>query len=139
MGQFHIDKDIPAEPDKIWSILTDFEQKDDENTTVEIIEPGDPEQYQKGLVRKVTTGKDSVTEKILVVKPKESIEYQLLSGAPVHDYYGTIFLYPGRKATTVRWVVTFRSNFPWPEWMIKKAAMDKIHKVLDQIAEKAVG
>ena len=139
MGQFHIDKDIPAEPDKIWSILTDFEQKEDKNTTVEILEAGDPEQYQKGLVRKVITGKDSVTEKILVVKPKESIEYQLLSGAPVHDYYGTIFLYPGRKATTVRWVVTFRSNFPWPEWMIKKAAMKKIHKVLDQIAAKAVG
>ena len=139
MGQFHIDKDIPAEPDKIWSILTDFEQKDDENTIVEIIEPGDPEQNQKGLVRKVITGKNSVTEKILAEKPKESIEYQLLSGAPVHDYYGTIFLYPGRKATTVRWVVTFRSNFPWPEWMIKKAAMNKIHMVLDQIAEKAVG
>ena len=102
MGQFHIDKDIPAEPDKIWSILTDFEQKDDVGTTVEIIEPGDPEKHYKGLVRKVITGKDSVTEKILVVKPKESIEYQLLSGAPVHDYYGTIFLYPWRKSTTRR-------------------------------------
>ena len=138
MGQFHIDKDIPAEPDKIWSILTDFEQKEDENTTIEIIEPGDPEKHYQGMVRKVITGKDSVTEKILVVKPKESIEYQLLTGAPVHDYYGTIFLYPGRKATTVRWVVTFRPNFPWPEWMIRKAAMNKIHKVPDEIAEKAV-
>jgi hypothetical protein len=138
MGQFHIDKDIPAAPDKIWSILTDFELKNEKNTTVEIIEAGDPDKHQQGLVRKVITGKDSVTEKILVVKPKESIEYQLLSGAPVHDYFGTIFLYPGRSATTVRWVVTFRPNFPWPEWMIKKVAMKKIHKVLDQIQEKAI-
>jgi len=138
MGQFHIDKNIPAEPDRIWTILTDFEQKDDESTTIEIIEPGDPEKHHQGMVRRVNTGKDSVTEKILVVKPKESIEYQLLSGAPVHDYYGTIFLYPGKKDTTVRWVVTFRPNFPWPEWMIRKAAMNKIHKVLDEIAEKAV-
>ena len=137
MGQFHIDKDIPAEPDKIWSILTDFEQKNDKNTTVEILEPGDPEKNMQGLVRKVTTGKKVVTEKILVVRPKESIEYQLLSGAPVHDYFGTIFLYPGRKTTTVRWVVTFRSNFPWPEWIIKKAAMKKVHMVLDEISEKA--
>jgi len=38
MGQFHIDKDIPAEPDKIWSILTDFEQKNDPDITVEILE-----------------------------------------------------------------------------------------------------
>ena len=138
MGQFHIDIDIPAEPDKIWSILTDFEQKNDPDSNVEIIEPGDPENHQQGLIRKMVTGKDSVTEKILVVKPKESIEYQLLSGAPVHDYYGTIFLYPGRTATTLRWVVTFRPNFPWPEWMIKKVAMKKIHKVLDEIADKAV-
>ena len=138
MGQFHIDKDIPAAPDKIWSILTDFELKNEKNTTVEIIEAGDPDKHKQGLVRKVITGKDSVTEKILVVKPKESIEYQLLSGAPVHDYFGTIFLYPGRSATTVRWVVTFRPNFPWPEWMIKKVAMKKIHKVLDQIEEKAI-
>ena len=138
MGQFHIDKDIPAEPDKIWSILTDFEQKDDKNTNVEIIEPGDPENHRKGLVRKVITGKDTVTEKILAIKPMESIEYQLLSGAPVHDYFGTIFLYPGREATTVRWVVTFRPNFPWPSWMIRKIAMKKIHRVLDQIAKKAM-
>jgi hypothetical protein len=137
MGQFHIDKDISAEPDKIWKIFTDFEQKDDPNTTVEILDPGDDENYQQGLVRKVTIGKDSVTEKFLLIKPMESIEYQLLSGAPVHDYYGTIFLYPGKKYCTVRWVVTFRSNFPWPEWMVKRFAMKKIHAVLDEIAEKA--
>jgi hypothetical protein len=138
MGQFHIDKDIPAEPEKIWNILTDFEQKNDPDTSVEILEPGDPDNHQKGLVRKVITGKDSVTEKILAVKPNESIEYQLLSGAPVHDYYGTIFVYPGKKLSTVRWVVTFRANFPWPAWLVKKFAMKKIHKVLDEIADKAV-
>jgi hypothetical protein len=137
MGQFHIDRDIAADPDRIWSVLTDFKQENDPNTTVEILEPGDPDKFQQGLVRKVTEGKDSVTEKFLVVKPKESIEYQLLSGAPVHDYFGTIFLYPGRKFTTVRWVVTFRANFPWPDWIIKSLAMKKIHKVLDEIAEKA--
>ena len=137
MGQFHIDKDIPSDPDKIWNILTDFEQKDDPETSVEILEAGDPENHFRGLVRKVTTGKDSVTEKILSVKPGESIEYQLLSGAPVHDYYGTIFVYPGKKYTTVRWVVTFRANFPWPDWMVKKLAMNKIHQVLDEISQKA--
>jgi hypothetical protein len=137
MGQFHIDKDIQSDPKKIWDILTDFEQKNDPNTSVEILEAGDPENHHRGLIRKVTTGKDSVTEKILSVNPIESIEYQLLSGAPVHDYYGTIFVYPGKKFTTVRWVVTFRANFPWPEWMVKKLAMNKIHKVLDEIAKKA--
>ena len=136
MGQFHIDKDIPAGPEKIWHILTDFEQKNDPDTHVEILEKGDPDNHHQGLVRKVTTGKDSVTEKILVVKPKESIEYQLLSGAPVHDYYGTIFLYPGKNFTTIRWVVTFRANFPWPEWMIKGMARKKIHKVLDKISDQ---
>lgn len=139
MKQFHIEKDIPADPETIWQILTDFEQGDDPDTRVEILEPGNPDHHYQGLVRKVTTGRDSVTEKMLLIKPTESIEYQLLSGAPVHDYYGTIFLYPGRKFTTVRWVVTFRSNFPWPEWLIKKIAMNKIHKVLDGIAEKATG
>ena len=78
-----------------------------------------------------------MTEKILTVKPQESIEYQLLSGAPVHDYYGTIFVYPGRKYTTVRWVVTFRANFPWPDWIVRKLAIKKIHQVLDEIAAKA--
>jgi len=137
MGQFHIDKDIPADPEKIWSVLTDFEQKSDPHTIVEILESGNPNNYGEGLVRRVTTGQDSVTEKILSVKPIECIEYQLLSGAPVHDYYGTIFIYPGKKSTTVRWVVTFRSNFPWPEWLIKKFSMKKIHQVLDEIADKA--
>ena len=137
MKQFHIEKDIQADPEKIWRTLTDFSESDDPDTKVEILESGDPEHHLQGLVRKVTTGRDSVTEKFLMIRPMESIEYQLLSGAPVHDYYGTIFLYPGRKATTVRWVVTFRSNFPWPEWLIKKIAMNKIHKVLDGIAERA--
>ena len=74
MGQFHIDKDISSDPEKIWGILTDFEQKNDPNTSVEILENGDPDNHHQGLVRRVTTGKDSVTEKILSVKPIESIE-----------------------------------------------------------------
>lgn len=138
MGQFHIEKDISAEPGKIWAILIDFEQKNDPENKVEILEPGNPGRFGEGLKRRVTTGRDSVTERILTIKPMEYIEYQLLSGAPVHDYYGTIFLYPGRKFTTLRWVVTFRANFPWPEWLIKKIAVKKIHQVIDGIAEKAV-
>jgi hypothetical protein len=138
MGQFHIEKDIPADPDKIWTVLTDFQPQNDPEMTVEILKPGNPDHFEEGLVRKVTTGKDTVTEKILTIKPMEYIEYQLLSGAPVHDYYGTIFLYPGRDLTTLRWVVTFRSNFPWPEWLIKKIAMKKIHEVLNKIAERAL-
>jgi len=137
MGQFHIEKDIPADPEKIWKVLTDFEQKNDPEVQIEILEKGDPEKHHQGLVRKVKTGKDEVVEKILLVKPMETMEYQLISGAPVHDYFGTIFLYPGKKATTVRWVVTFRPNFPWPNWMIKKFTMKKIHQVLEEIHQKA--
>jgi hypothetical protein len=137
MGQFHIDRDIPAHSDKIWKILTDFEQKGDSDIKVDILADGNPDNYGEGLTRKVTTGQDSVTERILTIKPGEYIEYQLLSGAPVHDYYGTIFIYPGRKTTTVRWVVSFKANFPWPGWLIKRFSMKKIHQVLDGIAEKA--
>jgi len=137
MGQFHIEKDIPATPEKIWVVLVNFEKIDDPDAIVEILEPGDPENNFEGLVRTIKIGKTIIKEKILTVKPMESIEYQLLSGAPVHDYFGTLFLYPGKEFTTIRWVVTFRANFPWPEWMIKSAAKKKIHKVLEEIAEKA--
>jgi len=137
MGQFHIEKNIVAAPEKIWEILVDFEKKDDPDVIVEIVESGDPENHLTGLVRTIKTGKSIIKEKILTVKPMDSIEYQLISGAPVHDYFGTLFLYPGKEFTTLRWVVTFRANFPWPEWMIKKAAKKKIHKMLDNIERKA--
>ena len=137
MGQFHIEKNIVAAPEKIWEILVDFEKKDDPDVIVEIVEPGDPENHLTGLERTIKTGKSIIKEKILTVKPMDSIEYQLISGAPVHDYFGTLFLYPGKEFTTLRWVVTFRANFPWPEWMIKKAAKKKIHKMLDNIERKA--
>jgi hypothetical protein len=133
MVQFHTDRLFQAGPEKVWDILTDFEGNKNKKMKVKVLEPGDPDHHKAGLVREIETNGKTFREKILNVIPKESIEYQLLAGAPVSDYYGTVFVYPERKGTTVRWVATFKSKFPWPEWVIKKRALRFIEGILDDM------
>jgi hypothetical protein len=135
MAQLHIDRYYRADADRIWQILTDFEAKNSKKIKVEILEPGDEQKNREGLIREIQMNGTKIREKILTINPKESIEYELLSGAPVHDYYGTVFVYPEREGTTVRWVVTFKSNFPWPEWLIKKRAAKIINEILDEFSK----
>ncbi len=133
MAQLHLDRFYQADPDQIWQLLTDFEARKSKKINVKILEPGDASKNQAGLIREIQMNGTRFREKILTVTPKESIEYQLLSGAPVHDYYGTVFVYPEKEGTTVRWVVTFKSNFPWPVWLIKNRAIKAIGSILDEI------
>lgn len=135
MAQLHIDRQYDAEPGRVWHILSDFEAKHLQGLKVEILDPGNKENNHVGLVREIRTNGTRVREKILTVTPQESIEYQLLSGAPVHDYFGTIFLYPEKKGTTLRWVVTFKTSFPWPEWLVKKMITRNLSHILDEIGK----
>jgi hypothetical protein len=135
MAQFHIDRFYHANVDQIWQFLADFEAKKSQKIQTKILETGDASKNQAGLVREMKYNGTRIREKILSVTPKESIEYQLLAGVPVHDYFGTVFVYPEREGTTVRWVVTFKSNFPWPEWLIKKRALRYIEGFLDDMQE----
>jgi hypothetical protein len=135
MAQLHIDRFYLVDSDRIWELLTDFEAKKSKKLRVKILEPGDEKNNRKGLIREIQMNGTKIREKILTIIPKESIEYQLISGAPVHDYFGTVFVYPERKGTTIRWVVTFKSNFPWPEWLIKKRATKMINEILDEFSK----
>jgi hypothetical protein len=135
MAQLHIDRLFHTGPANVWQILSDFEARNLQGLKVEILDPGNKENNHVGLIREIRTNGTRVREKILTVTPQESIEYQLLSGAPVHDYFGTIFLYPEREGTTVRWVITFKTSFPWPEWIVKKQIIKTINNILDQIGK----
>jgi uncharacterized protein YndB with AHSA1/START domain len=137
MAQFHIDRLFQADVEKVWQFLTDFEGRKSTAMKVKVIESGNPENHQVGLVREIQMNGLTVRERILRVIPNESIEYELIKGAPVYDYFGTIFVYPERDGTTVRWVGTFKSKFPWPEWLVKKRAMRFIEGILKDM-EKAV-
>ena len=138
MGQVHIDRLYPADAEKVWQILSDFEATSIPNLKVNVLEPGNRNKNNTGLIREISLNGNKIREKILSVTPGESIEYQIISGAPVHDYFGTIFIYPEREGTTVRWVATFKTSFPWPEWIIKKRAIKMISKIMDEIG-KAIG
>jgi len=135
MAQFHVDRFYRATPELIWKFLNDFEASRSERIHATILEPGDPDHNNSGLIRELKINGATIREKILAISPGESIEYQLISGVPVHDYYGTIFVYPEREGTTVRWVVSFKSDFPWPEWLIKRRAVRHIESILDEMAK----
>ena len=135
MAQLHIDRLFQADAEKVWQVLVDPDRKNLNDIRIEIIEPGDKDKNHKGMIREVRMNGRRFREKILTVIPKESIEYQLISGAPVHDYFGTIFLYPERIGTTLRWVVTFKTSFPWPEWLVKKMITRNLNYILDEIGK----
>jgi hypothetical protein len=135
MAQLHIDQFFRTDREKLWAIFTDFEASFSQSIDVTVLEYGDPEDNEKGLIREIYINRKKLREKIIKIVPKESIEYQLISGVPVHDYFGIINLLPEKEGTTVRWIVTFKTKFPWPEWLIKRASRKNIKMVLDDIGK----
>lgn len=133
MAQIHIDRFFSSEADKIWQILTDLEISSSPNKNIKILEQGNNEENGAGQIREIKINGIILKEKILKVDPPESIEYKLLSGVPAHDYYGIIILLPEKEGTTVRWINTFKPNFPWPEWLLKRKIRKMIFRLLNRI------
>jgi uncharacterized protein YndB with AHSA1/START domain len=60
-----------------------------------------------GQIRALKTWAGTVREEVTDFEPERRVAYSLLSGAPVHDYRGSITLQPSAAGTLHRWEIRF--------------------------------
>jgi hypothetical protein len=134
MHHFSVIKLFPFPASHMWSIFSDFSKSTNPSAVIELVEEGDPDNYGIGAIRSTRIGKDTFREQLIAYKPEQSLTYQLLSGAPVEDYYGTITIRPvDEDHAEVEWSVECKPNFPIPAWIIEKNAKKVIKGILDEL------
>ncbi len=138
MAGFVVKHHFTASPEAVWAILSDFGRAPAPSIEVRLEAPGNPNNHQVGAVRQLTAGGRSFREKLTAVDPGRFLTYQLLSGAPVRRYYGTIALRPENGGAYVEWKVTHRPRFPYPAFMINRQAKKAVRQVLRSV-ERSLG
>ncbi len=138
MAGFTIKRIIHTPADLLWEQLSNFSEPASPALEVVIERPGDPASHQVGAIRHLFIGGNELREKLLRVDPQQrSFSYQLLSGAPVTNYRGTVIVREhNRHSSLVEWRVTFNPVFPWPARVIAWLGRQSVDAVLDEL-EKA--
>ena len=133
MPGFAIRKSFPVSRERMWSIFADFGVSSTPSTKIELESQGDAERGHIGAIRRIYIGRDVYREKLTEYQPGKSLSYQLLEGAPVDDYSGTIEIDGDDRQSSVTWRVRFRPRFPVPAWMVEKNAAGVINGILNEL------
>ncbi|HSV39247.1 MAG TPA: SRPBCC family protein [Nocardioidaceae bacterium] len=105
--------DAPAQA--VWDLMTDTSAwpRWAGVRSVQVDRPGDEARGGAGQLRTIKTWSGTVQEEVTAVEPGLWFSYSLLSGAPVHDYRGTVSLEPDAGGTKVTWNVEFLPRRFW--------------------------
>lgn len=136
MASFTIKRILHVPPDRLWQHLSDFTGSQGPRTEVLLEEPGDPDHFHTGAVRRLILGSDQLREKLIRVDPQRRLlSYELLSGAPVRTYRGTVIVDAFHDHSLVTWRVRFQPVFPWPASLVGGYARRSINVMLDDLEE----
>ena len=134
MHHFSITKKYPFPASHLWEIFSDFGKSTNPSAVIEIEEEGDPDNHGIGAIRTTLIDKDTFRERLIAYEPGQSLTYQLLSGAPVEEYFGTITIHPiDDSKSKVTWSIECKPQFPIPGWIIEKNAKKVIKGILDEL------
>jgi uncharacterized protein YndB with AHSA1/START domain len=105
--------ELEASPSTVWTLLTDTTAwpRYAPVRSVEIERPGTTDPNGVGQIRAIETWAGTVREEVTEFEPEHRIGYELLSGAPVSDYRGTIVLEPAGAGTRYVWAIEFHARW----------------------------
>jgi uncharacterized protein YndB with AHSA1/START domain len=120
MQKIEVERLIPAEPAKVWALLSDHEGMAEWLPVREVVRrrPGAPDPNGLGAVRTIRGMGLVIEERITGWKPPERMEYVLTEGAPIRDHHGEVVLTPEGSGTRVHWKVRFRPLVPGTGWLV---------------------
>lgn len=128
-----IKRELDISSDILWNFLGDFEHSLSPNINVKLVENGKPDSNGVGSIRIVTIGKRQFRERLENKNPPNSISYRLLSGAPVKDYTGEIYIEPIKTNTLLTWKIQFKPKILGTGWIVKIFVKRTINYIIHQI------
>jgi len=129
--KFHVVKEIDASPERVWSVIGDFSGSPMIGVNQKIVKHGDKNGI--GTVRTITMGKSTFTERIEAIEIGKSLEYSILSGAPVKWYKGKGIIISSKRPTIIEWHGEFEAKFPVPNFIVKVAAQKNVNRYLSAV------
>jgi uncharacterized membrane protein len=133
MSEFTVQHDYPVSREVLWEIFSDFGRSSNPSAEIHMETEGDRDNHRIGAVRRIVIHGQSYREKLTAFVPGQSITYELLDGAPVENYTGTIAISGADQRSTVHWRVKYKPRFPVPGWMIEKNARKVISGILAEL------
>ena len=128
-----IKRKLNISADKLWNLFGDFGCSLSQDIDVKLEKEGKSDSNGVGSIRIVTIGKRQFRERLENKNPPHSISYSLLSGAPVKDYTGDIYIEPINTNTLLTWKIQFRPKILGTGWIVKIFVNRTINYILHQI------
>ncbi|ABW12361.1 AMP-dependent synthetase and ligase [Parafrankia sp. EAN1pec] len=115
-------RQISAPVDVVWDVVTDHEGMSTwfPGVAVALERPG--VQGGIGAVRIVRMTGLSIREQVTDIEPARRLAYRCISGHPLRDYRGEIFLAPSGTGTSLTWVLDTSTRFRLVAWLLVNQA-----------------
>ena len=132
-----LEKNVEAPVAFVWKEINNFFELDAPSMLIEKEKDGDPQNDNKGAIRKVKIGKLTFREELVSYEPYFSYSYKMLSGLHARDYLGTIAVTElDAERTMISWDVSYRYRFPFPGFWVKRRAKPALQICLDELKKR---
>jgi uncharacterized protein YndB with AHSA1/START domain len=100
--------------EQVWDVLQDHRGMStwSPGVTVSLEQPGESTDNGVGAIRAVHMLGLSIREQVTGVEANERLAYRALSGIPLRNYAGEVFLAPDPAGTGVTWTLSTSSRLP---------------------------
>jgi carbon monoxide dehydrogenase subunit G len=100
--------------EQVWDVLQDHQGMStwSPGVRVSLERQGQPTANGIGAIRAVRMLGLTIREQVTGMDPQERLAYRALSGIPLRDYAGEVFLAPDPAGTGVTWTLSTSSRLP---------------------------
>lgn len=129
-----VTRNVNAPLEFVWKEIHTFFDMGLPSVQIDKEMEGDPNNDNKGAIRRVRSGKYVFREELIGYEPYFSYSYRMLSGLPARDYVGTIAVTElDDERTTISWDVNYRFRFPFPGVMVKRSMKPVLQHMIDEM------
>lgn len=129
------EEQLAAKAAEVWPYLVDPELMNQwsEVGEVQALRDGDLERCGVGSEYKVIRGRSEMVEQIVAVSPSTEMRYRLLRRGPFENLSGELQLEEQGDQTRLRWIIRFRSKWPFTGWLLKRMLQGRYKQSLEQL------
>ncbi len=141
----HFSREIPAPPERVWSLLTDPPQMNRwSEARIEALEPGPGGGFgEVGATRRVHApaplGMTTVLDEAIVeAEAPNRLVYRVTRGGPIRNHRGEVLIEATEGGSRLTWTVDFLGKVPGTGPFIKLVLNPTLRRSVNKIAEVAV-
>jgi uncharacterized protein YndB with AHSA1/START domain len=134
MQEIDVKAESEAAPERVWALLADAR-------SWPRWAPFDEAMVEEGAglgeLRRFQTGRRTTRERVTGFEPPKRLEYELVSGIPIHDYRAEVTLAPAGDGTAIRWHSHFRAKIPGTGGLARRSLERFIEQTAEGLAREA--